>query len=621
MVEIYEDKLEQKHSMHAWADMMTEEQRKRGSFYASEYMIRRGEIEANKPEWDDIQKLYACERDPDPSDPAYPNSFIPLLTPTVEGQVASMIESSIDYTHVTDNPAHEQYMSSLDQASAWFRRKNKTNLHMKDFSRMYDLLGNAWVTISWEKSYSKKKGVPSGYPKISVPPLQSVIVDGKIKDYKDLQSAEYIIHEVGFQSIAWARQRYGDDLAEAIMAGYNRYDGEDPQVSWDDSSTWLLLNVWTRNNEHNNLQLIEMDQNGLILFESDSSKPYYSKVDNEYPFAFARMTPKQGNFYGYGDGKILKPMQETVNRLADELELAARFSAQSKIFVDTRAKMDLDQLNSDPSKPIVCERPNEMVRVISGQGINGVVVNMIEFMLREAQRATRFHDIMTGGDIAASSTATSVNAQLMQGSVGIKDKKTDISEVMGWVDMYCLKLCLQYWDKPFWANVSGEKPQFVDMFEMNHAPAAVPTSAKTISSMIEQGIDASKLPYYELLEEGSGITETDFDFSTHVVIGQSMGRGKTDMYNLLLGLMQMQIVKPDGTTEPLISAKRAKKLMEEAIGFKLSTDDDEQEEQGQVMAAGMNPMGQGGQSPISTPPDNLASTVPGVGSMDKRFLA
>lgn len=616
--EIYEDKLEQKNTNVPLHDLMDDEQLKRGQYYANQYLIRRGEVEQMKSEWDELWRLYACERDPDPNDPNLPNSFIPLITPVVEGQVAAMMESTIDFTHVTDNPAHEQYMRQLDEASAWFRRKGNFNLQMKDFARMYEVLGCAWIVPLWEKCHSKKKGVPSGYPRFTVPPIQSVLVDGRIKDYKDLQNAEYIIHEIGYQSIGWARKEYGDDKAEALAAGYNREDGEEPMQSYDDRNSFQLLHVWTRANEKGNLQLIEMDVNGLILRESDPSKPYYEKVDNEYPFYFARMMPKQGNFYGYGDGKILKPMQYTVNRLTDELELAARFSAQSKVAIDPKGECDVEQFNSDPSKPIMITNPNQNIRELQAGGINPVVVNMIEFTLREAQRATRFADIMTGQSIAASSTATSVNAQIQQGSVGIKDKKTDIAEAMAWADMYGIKMCLQYWKAPFWANVVGERAEFVDMQEMREAPAAKPLSAASVSKMIEDNVPIENLPTFELVEDDDGITTTDFDFATRVVIGQGIGRGKTEIYNMVIGLVQLGLITP----------KRAKKLLEDTLGFKLSTDEDdrleEQQQQASMQqnASQMNPLGNPNvvQKPVQMPAENQMST-PGIGSMDRRVLA
>jgi hypothetical protein len=181
-----------------YTKLMTDEQRARGDYYSYEYFLRRGEVDAKyKEDWDYLQKLYECRRDPVADDPDAPCSFIPLLTPTVEGQIASMMESNIDFRHVTNNPGHQNYMPILDAASNYYRNKNKFKQHFKDFARYYDLLGNCWVTITWEKSYSKRDTEPGGCPRISVPPILSVLVDGKIKDYKDLQYAEYIIHEIG----------------------------------------------------------------------------------------------------------------------------------------------------------------------------------------------------------------------------------------------------------------------------------------------------------------------------------------------------------------------------------------------------------------------------------------
>ena len=62
-----------------------------------------------------------------------------------------------------------------------------------------------------------------------------------------------------------------------------------------------------------------------------------------------------------------------------------------------------------------------------------------------------------------------ISTQINQGYVGIKDKKSDLSEVMAWADMYALKLCMEYWDKSFWAGVSENSSEYVDMAELESA--------------------------------------------------------------------------------------------------------------------------------------------------------
>ena len=633
IIEIEEDKNLQEGTPD-YSNLMTEEQKRRGQYYSQCYLTRRGEVDAKyKNEWDYLQMQYECQRTPDAEDEDYPNSFIPLTTPTVEGQVASMMESDIDFRHVTNNPGHETYMSKLDAASELYRRKNNFKQHFKDFARGYDLLGNAFVTISWEKTRNGAKKGLSGIPRISIPNVLSVLVDGRIKDYKDLQYAEYIIHEIGYQTVAWARQEFGDDYANALSTESNRQEGYDPDQSADDSHTFMLLHVWTRTNKNNNLQLIRMDSNGLIFKESDPKKPYYENVDNEYPFGMARMMPKLGCFYGFGDGAILKPMQECVNKLADELELAARFSAQGRTYVDKKAHMAPSQITSDPSKIILCDDPNQNIFVTEGKGVNNIIFNMISFLLRESQRATRFHDAMTGNQQGTSATATQINTQLAQGNVGIKDKKADLSDVMGWADMYALKLCLQYWKTPFWSSLGRDSSEWIDPEGMKNVPDTVPATKNTFDKILKD-IDEKKIenvpsvPYFETAKKESGeIIKNALDFSTKVIIGESVPKGAIPLYNMILGLGQMKVMDKDGKIVPLVTAKRLEELIEELIGIKLKTQSEEREQKANMspfnttIANQINPVGDNNTVQVPTVNQGLQQNVPQMPNNDSRKVS
>ena len=618
----------------AFTSVMTDDQIERGKRYAQQYFTRRSEVDAKyKEEWDYLQKLYEGKRDPVEGDDDFPCSFIPLITPVVEGQVASMLESQIDFFHVTNNPGHKAFMPQFDAASEYYRKKCRFKDHLKDFTRYYDLLGNCFLTICWEKSISNNKTKPNGYPRISVPPLLSVLVDGRIKDFKDLQYAEYIIQEVGYVPLSYILEEYGEDYADACALGINRIEGGEADQSEDDSDSVMLLKYWTRDRESHSLKLVILDINGLIYEEHDTAKgPIYKHVDNEYPFAMARLMPQLGQFYGFGDGTLLMQLQETVNKLTDELELAARFSAQSKVAVDPMADMEGDQLTSNPADPIICKDPNANIKVIQMGGINAVVPNMIEFCLREAQRIVRFHDIMTGSQTGSSATATQINSQMVQGSVGIKDKKSDIAEVMKWADMYALKLCMQYWDKPFWASLGKNSSEYVDMQSVMQVPATVPLTSKTLDEALEQqsmGMDIGKLPTFETAVDESGeIVMTEIDFDTNVIIGDAMPRGKTDMYNILTNLANLKTIDENGVVRSVISYEVLVSELEEILGMALKSEQERLNE-AKVQAQALIPESVTGQNPVSpnggvqtpnaqaTPPDNMAS-IPGLNGSDMR---
>ena len=606
---------------------MSEEQYKRGLYYNTLYHTRQAEISENKELWDRIEELCACQRTPDADDPDYPNNFVAILTPAIEGQVASIIEGDIEFTHVTDNPAHTQYMVQYDAASEYARRKNKFLDYFKDFTRQYDKLGNAIITPSWEKGFSVVQGKPVGFPKLTVCPLLSVMIDGRIKDAKDLQYAEYIIHEIGFQTLQWAREEYGDEKADALSLGYNRYDGENPDQSLDDSLSFTLLHVWTRSNPKKNLQLIEMDANGFVLRESDPEKPYYKYVENEYPFFFSRMIPITGQLYGYGDGALIKGIQELQNNLADEVELACRFAAQPKLFVDPRAHMGADEYNSNPAEVGVCVDPTNNLKIIQGAGINPIVTQTMQENEMRAQRITRFNDIMTGNQQGVSATATQINSQMMQGSVGINDKKSDIARAMEWVDRYCLKLCLEYWDKPFWSTMGHNYQKFIDMKEMLKAPSAIPVPS-SILEKAKKGITGmfrkSRIKEDIARDAEGNIIYADIDWTTKVFIGKGIARGKTDMYNILQGLAATLLTNPDGTRKMAITPKRWIELMEQTLGMKLTAEGEEDQDlEGEqfdpASITGQNPVGNNDviQKPQQVP-DNLMSTMPQFAGGDNR---
>ena len=633
--EIYEDgKLQ--YGGGSYTDLMTPKQKRRGSYYSQQYFLRRAELEAAyKQLWDDLQKLYECRRDPVSDDENFPCNFIPILTPTIEGQVASMMESKIDFRHISNAPGSEVFMKQLDAASEYYRTKNKAHLHFKDFARFYDLLGNAWIKISWDKCLEKKKGFPEGLPRLSVRPLLSVLVDGRIKDVKDLQYADYIIDEMGYQSISWARKEYGDEYADALCAQFNRAEGDQPDHTVDDSKTFTLLEVWTRDNDEGNLQRILMDVNGLIFEESDSSKPFYETVGNEYPFGMARMIPQMGKFYGMGDGVILQGIQEGVNNLADELEVGARYSAQTKIAVDQNAGMAAEQYNSNPADIMYCTDPKNNILPLPGLGVNPVIMQTMAMYLSQAQYATRFHESMTGNISGSSATATQINTQITQGHVGVKDKKTDLSAVMAWADMYALKLCLQYWDKPFWAAMGDGSHTFVDPAAMSRVPALIPTTGSKIKELLGKITGSfsrrkeTPSPFQSAEDEHGEMLYTDLEFRTDVIIGEAIPKGRIDMYNILLGLAQVRIIDPQtGQQRNLISPKRMQQIMEDLLGIKLMTADEEQSQDLSGMAfdpmaiSQQNPVGQGtaAQTPVvgRQTPDNLQQTVTQMPNADSR---
>jgi hypothetical protein len=292
--------------------------------------------------------------------------------------------------------------------------------------------------------------------------------------------------------------------------------------------------------------------------------------------------------------------------------------------------MEGSQITSDPSKIILCKQPRDNILIAPSGGINPVVQNMIEFLLREAQKATRFHEAMTGNQQGTSATATQINTQLAQGNVGIKDKKADIAETMAWADMYALKLCLQYWKSPFWSSLGRDSSVWIDTKDMNQVDAVVPMTKDTFDKILK-GVEERKIEntpnisYFETAKNAKGdIIKTALEFSTKVIIGESIPKGAIPLYNMILGLGQMKVMDKDGTLKPLVTAKRLEELIEELIGIKLKTESEEREQKNAMspfnttIANQINPVGNNDTVQVPTANQGLQQNVPQMPNNDSR---
>ena len=645
---IYEDKNEQQGTMIDPMSLMTKAQRKRGEYFQEQYLQLKAELDstADAFEWDELEKMYRCVRDKVNDDPDYPCSFVPLMTPIIEGTVAHMMTSELDKQFFSDNPDHEQYMPQLEGAADYICRESQFDLQFKDATRSYEVYGNGIVGIMLQENRGFDPGKPKKCPRVFYIPVRHFLVDGRIKDYKDLQDAEFIIHIIPNVSIRFIRDQYGDDYAEAALSATYTPDTVAGSYSENDTHSVELLNVWHRNNKKHNLQLTVMDTNGLIFKESNPNKPYYKGVGNLYPFAFGRMIPNERNLYGFGDGHILKPFQETLNRLMDEMELAARYSAQPKVAIDPDAYADAGDLNSDPSEPLLIEDPGRNFRVISPGNISNVIPMMMEIIFARAQFATRFSDIMTGAQQAASETATATQNRVTQAAVGIGDKKADIVAMMEFSLKYALNIAIHTWEKPFWTRLSRSKmPLYFDAKPFRNMPKVIPASPERIEAWRKNNpkAPASQTPKYEHMTsddaDPNAPTGVNLTFDVKMTISDDRPHGKVQMFNYVMSMLQVAVPKEDGTVGPLIEREKAIELIERYLGIRLT---DKEKEDVAAASAVPQPMdgsapSQNGNIPINPVSDsqnvqmpqgarvgalapNLAGTTVGSANQDKRSM-
>ena len=620
-VKIEEDKFYQQGTKKTYSDLNDEKQRMRGQFYLERYNALKGEMLARENGWNNIEKQYKCERD-------YiadaPNSFIPVAAPIINGQIASMIDQNISVKVKGLTPSDQHFSSSGQKIVELFLKHNMIKQVMKSIIGRYLKFGTGWIAIDWDANAIDGFGMPV----IRNPQITKVFVDGNIKDTIHYQKGRYLIEECGYQSIMWAREEFGDEMANHLMMNTSQPDF-DADVTDDEQFSFLYLKVWHRNNKSGNLQLLEMDDTGFVLRESTPKSAYYDHVDNLYPFYPIGLYQEEGEFHRFGDGTLLYFIQDTINKLYDEIITACKFTAQSRTFIDPEGEMDPDDFDSDPNHPIPCRNPHQNVFVASSGTLNPVVERLVANLMNEARRATRFSDLMTGNSPGENVTATQVGVQTNQGNTGIADKKGDVSEGLKFAAIYAINMCMELWDGGQWFRVTEDADDFewIDASQLARVPVLIPASDEFRSLWREKHPDSdiSLMPKYmqyvtskEVVNEMGEVVASAGEpqtkkavFDIDVSIGEGLPSSPVALYNIMLSLSQISLIdEQTGQPRPLIGYAQFRKMMEETMGIPF---DEAMEEakalatQGIVTPAGTSQGTGGGQRPI-----NMSANIPGA---------
>lgn len=565
MPELYENKYNQESTFASIRDKVnTKEQQERANFYLAKYRFLKSEYQSRLEQDEEIEKLYRCEREKKSEND--PNSFDPIMLPVVEGQVSAMTEKFISASVKGEGYSDQKFAHTGQILTDFAYRNIRIKSKVKQGIRRYVLNGTSCFALGWNPDALDGFGLPDW----RTPQISKVFVDGKIKNLMDLEKAEYIIEEIGSFSILSARKEYGEDIANAIQLGNTQPDFDGSQ-SQDDKDGFTKLHIWTRNNDEDNLQLIELSLCGIMLKESDPSEPYYKYVDNKYPFFFFGLYPEEGKFHRFGDGKLLKRLQILLNNLWDECVIAAKYSAQAERYVDPNSGLDPDQLDGDPSHPIYVREPTKNVKTTQGQGINQIVFSLISLILKEVERITRFSSLMSGNAPGREITATQSGIMVQQGNSGVDDKRNDISEAIAEATQYMMGLMMEFWPaaKAIRIAEDSDETEWVDARQLRNVPAMIPVDASYEKQWMAAHPDKPVPQYMQLESEEGGKPQTKrVAFDIQVSIGEGMPTSKMALANLVMSLSKM-VLPDEATGQPraLLSYQQVQKLMEDIIGL------------------------------------------------------
>ncbi len=547
-------------------DFMTNEETKMIDDFLTKISQNRGEMEEIYSRWEAEQEAYSGSQ---PIEEDSPNSRVNIVNANIEGQVAMVIDQNLAVMCKGNGPSDQGFADWGRIGLDWTLKKNQIKKKIDRHERRRFLFGSGVFSIDWDADAINGFGLV----KINTPPLNTTFVDTKITDVNDVQKAEYIA-EVMPASKIWAVEQFGD-------IAYNiNYGGGDKSSIWrkerttDDENLFWYIKLWTKTNGI--LRLIEFSDDGVLL--SDSFKewtgkkfkdikdpvPYYRY--NKYPYFFTNEYFEEGQFWGFGDGKLLRPLQDLINDLYDQIRRAAR---PNRVFFDPASEVDLADIDSNDGS-VPCIDPNRNIRVVEAGTVNPALWQLLNNIHTEVQRVIRFSELMIGQG-RSTGTATEAAIQQQQGTSGIDHKKGMLQETLIEMCEYILDIMMEKYDagRAFRLDENKDAFQWVDFRQLNNVPIMIPASEGFTQDFKNRWPD-KEVPQFEVLKDkqGNEMTKT-VDLDIEITIGAGMPKNKAFLWQMAerLGAIILE-------GKQLISWAEMRKFCKDFLGMPLDDDID-----------------------------------------------
>jgi hypothetical protein len=538
-------------------EYMTEEEMQMVDDYLNQIEESRSLMDPHYTQWEKIDEVYSCDQELETDQP---NTRANIVNANIEGQVAMIMAAPIDCIAEGQTPSDKPFEDVTQAACEWVLQQNNIKLLIEHHERRRCKFGPGTFKITFDPTWKNNFGLPV----FSVVPPNRFFVDSSITSPLDFCRAEHMGEEFFYPDSWFKKQkRFNEEAVKNLRSGDDdRSPIWNTQYTTQDKQKMIrYLQIWRF--ENGNLQLLEFTGNGVLLYKSDSSKPYYKY--NKYPYFFTPNYVKEGDLWGFGDGKLLVPLQETINKLYDQIMKAAK---PNKFLIDPASEIDPESFNDDETNVAPCNNPNQNVRQVEMGRVNANLWQLIASFHTEAQRATRYSELMMGQSSKAS-TATEAVIQQQQGNSATDHKKMMLELTLGNMLKYAFSMMLEHYDAGKMFRIAGDPVRFVwaDFNSMKNIPVMVPADSKFKSKWKKSNEDAPPPEFMVLESKGKGQTR-DVDIDIKVTVGDGLPKNKQFILQLMQSLAPWVI---EG--KPVLTWEEARKYLSEDIGLPLQHND------------------------------------------------
>ncbi len=424
-----------------------------------------------------------------------PGSSTNIIHANVEGQVSLLLEQNIGIMPVPVTPDDAPFSKTVQKVLEFIKDKNKMVRKIDMHERRREKFGTGIFRVSFDPTALSGAGLPV----IEACHPANIFVDPGITDVYRTEEAAFIIETV-CKTVHWAREQYGDTVADAIVPGYRpQFEGEN-----EGEDTYLHMLVWTK--DKGKLRLVEMTGCGLILSDSFASGEEDFYPGGRYPYFFTPLYYREGSIWGKGDVELLIPLQDLINDLDDQIRINARLTGNPQRLIETGSGIDLAAMTNEAGLNIPTTSVTA-VRNLEAPPLPAYILQRRDTALRyESQRVTRFSDQMTGAKQAGVNTASEAMVLQQGGQLSIQHKKLLLQETLSGVFAYCLEMVRAYWTDEVAIRVTEEDTDFIffrgsDLAAIPQRKGGTKNAAFDLVVTVGAGLPQSKMAAYQMMSD------------------------------------------------------------------------------------------------------------------------
>lgn len=485
-----------------------------------------------------------------------PASNTNIVNSAIEGQVAYLVEQNISIEAKARGPSDLPFRDNAVVLMEFCKEQNKMRRKVDVHERRRKKFGVGVLRVLFNPDALDGLGLPE----IEAVHPAYVYPDPIVHDVYKINEGRFLI-EVINRSIESAREKYGDELADAIEPGYApeeftdlHNESTEGEIAGDYyihflvwTHGWKTVNDEDKDSEKDEegekdvsekrkvLRLIEMSACGVILRDTEEDNVEICEDDIRFPYFFTPDMQREGTVWAKSTAELLIPVQDSIDDIEDQIVINARLTGNPQRLIGRESNIDPNKASNEPGLGIPTEDMNGY-KYVTPPSMPQYIINYRNQKLQiERTIVSRWSDQMNGIKQSGVDTATESLGLQQAGTQSITHDKMLLEETLSEVFTYCLTLMIENYTETEVFSITERPDEFIPInaSELRKIPVLLPASEEYKTQFRQDYPDAESVPQFT--KSSDNITKR-IALDISVSVGAGLPSNKAFVFQMIQGL-------------------------------------------------------------------------------------